>query len=730
MKVDMNKLMEQPPRKPCRGLVIGLTSLMLCLCLAAGGIVAYSVSNKSGVLAEGNYDRAEANPSFTVQQVADVTVPDAETGGIVGYDGELVQCHTSLYKDYVTDWNTANTIGQMALAGDGFQLKEVWFGYDASSENESDFAIAEVNGDMDSIILTNNSENASLSAVKDGRYVQSGDNTYTICVADGMVVRLVFEEAEDWTYEDASVYDYDITDGGYYLEDDWYSKGALMATSAAADEEGAVYIDAVAGGINSESNYKASGTKLVFGSEGTGTDGADALGFGLVAGLDAYGNIRWADDISAPSLFNGSAKGKTEYDDNYSLGFAVKGYNKTLSCVESEWGTAADGLDSVGEFWIVDDAPSSGTDGHDLLWGEGSGIWYYRSDDRAPMQLEAEGEAHNRYFGLKYTEDFVLEPGYTGPMSVLAMADDDLWVLAARIGEDGRVITDSVVTVMDLGGTQAGRCYMDMWDVIDPVEYGEEAQEWRLFIFYLERDGEDASLYLNMSLPKEGRSVEAREARSIELTAEDNGAAGDERWFMIKDAADNLYTVTYADGSEKTVAVGVPFTVPDGASVLLDGFGRDDVVAIAEEGTGLCWSSAGDGYAEGSTMQVEAGGSASFLSSEEDGVVTLGANGPNNTYLFTLHLDGHANAPVPLMSEGLEPKGTLFTDKDGEAVVSVKSGEKLLLYGLPEDISLYIVPEAVEGERVAEIVIDDAIVDGSVVMGGSSAYADYTFEKE
>lgn len=786
MKVDMNRLagaaVQETGPGPYRNLVKKGVAFVCCLSLMGAGMLFHAVQMRDSASADEMFDPLLSNPSYTVQQAADVTLPDIQAGdGPVavltmkggGYsatpdeDG-LVKMKTqrvSLYADYKTDWLSADTLEQMAYVSEessAYGLEEVWIGKNPSSNNQSDFLVAKADG-YGKVRFTNNPANPDISLAEGGYYKPAEDGTYTLCIEDGTVVRLVFGEKDGWSYADAAVYDYDVTDGGYYREDDYYHLGEKRDTSGALDEAGPVHVDAILSGINSPRNYKGAGAKLAFGADKIGMDLAEESLTGELDNLNIYnytqqektdmtgatlglaksvardGNIVWADGVSAPLLFAGNAEGKTEYPEEYSLGFTDRGVMQVLSSVESEWGTAADGLEKLGQpFWILDGAPSFATDGHDIAWGTGDeNLLYYRSGDRAAEVLpaSADGLEHNRYFGLSWTMDFTLEPGYTGPLNVFGISDDDLWVFAARLDENGRVMEETAVQAVDLGGVHeraGGWC--DLWDVIEKVPADGEAQDWRLFVFSLERDGDGAELYFACSLPEKAERA-GRETGTIMVEASNyESVKGAVRSFVLNNGGHDFYKLTYDDGRELTITDGEPFQIASGSFASIDGMDTGTVFKVRETGRENVWHSTGDGYTAGNEAQCTVGHShrIRFLSTVDSGTLTLAAAAegePEHGYGFTIRLKGMKEKEVQAMDGFNNPLGTQFTDKEGDIRVSLAAGEILTLYGLPDGTEFEVSPDEAAGWHLAEILLDNASAEGVNTSGSFPAYVIYRYEQ-
>lgn len=557
MKVDMEKLAGRPlPGHTRYRMLVVAGCLASCLVLSGAGVTGYRVLSGVRVSADDPVSQKEAAPRFTVQHMADIQAPDIQPGDgdipVYAQDGTMSHVDVTddgllktvagsmrLYQDYETDFMKTGTVEQMSFLNgmdgaqsEGYALKEIWFGQDPSSGNQSDFLVLDVpvsgdtgRPDLSKVTVTNNPTHPALSTAEGGRYVPDGDGNYTVCLADGDVVRLVFSQSQSYAYGQAELYDYDVSDGGYYLDGDYFHRGDRKATSGIGREKGSVYVDMMACGIHAPSGYTGDGARFAFGSQYIGTDlggearrgdpldtvnipnyasGVSGTGVaeGLVSGMGADGGLLFSDGLSAPALFSPQeVGGRTDYvEGEYSFLFAVSGNTHTLQGVESLDGTTGglpvfsqtdDGY--TNHAWFLDGAPSAGTDGHDPLIGASSGsMQYYRTDDRAPLPIRAsdDGQPHNAFFGFRHTVDFTLSPGYCGPLSFLGISDDDMWVFLSQVDSDGNMVEGSTVQVADLGGVHdvCGR-YADLWDILGKVPYGGEEQHFRLSVYWLERDG-------------------------------------------------------------------------------------------------------------------------------------------------------------------------------------------------------------------------------------------------
>lgn len=239
--------------------------------------------------------------------------------------------------------------------------------------------------DPSKFVFTNYPQNPNISRNKEGelpkpgdRLEASGNESLTILVQEGTVIRLVFRTTlGEYIKENVNFFDYDITSG--YIYDEKNSTAHPTSTQTSWDQsESGYYASTGKEGINSDSNVAdETGVRYAFGNDnaGTGLGGlvwkgqkinmANPLAaneqdnlvgkasFGLVSGLhtettDAWekGTLQWADGIAAPAIFDPSkdsvvpgkpnyVKGKTNYvEDEFRLIFSRQGGTYSLNRVE------------------------------------------------------------------------------------------------------------------------------------------------------------------------------------------------------------------------------------------------------------------------------------------------------------------------------------------------------------------------------------------------------------
>ncbi len=313
-------------------------------------------------------------------------------------------------------------------------------------------------------------------------------------------------------------------------------------------------------GVPAKLNMTNSGNRAGMSRWGSRFYGPSLRGttFSLAQGVNSNGSIHWSDGVNAPPIFstdegdlnpdgiNNSNKiqGKTAYlqysaygaentEENYSLQFSRLGGTYTLSGVKKNDGTQVSSkLNKFeknaseiysNEFWPMDSASSFGADGHDLKFGNKNLQQNRRCIGGVLPSSDDEVNDHNSYFGMTTYFDFVLQPGYCGPLNYFFYGDDDLLVFLSetKVAEDGTVtvIPNSTKQVADIGGVHSSMgMYVTLWDFIDGAEpitnedgekistgipYESETKTYRLSIYYTERGASGSSCYMRFSLPFE-----------------------------------------------------------------------------------------------------------------------------------------------------------------------------------------------------------------------------------
>ena len=575
---------EKPPKKK-RGFLLFILTAVL-----AAGILTCIYFFGLGRPMGSPVSESKADPTFTVQVYGEAAVPefmeedgeipvlfaDGETryvkpreDGTLPYETGMVR----LYADDTTSFAQGHTEEELSpLAGvEGYELLAIQVGTDPEGEFVS------YRGDS---VLTNNPEAGEGYAY----------------IPEGGIVRFVYTGTEGtYTYADADVFDLDVTDGGYYRR---VNEKAIHETSGQAEEEGAIYVKTMEEGIHTPENYEGEGMRLSFGGEGIPTgyfgeeiNASGEVKTGMVSGLDGEGNLLFSEGTAFLPLFTEEElTGKTWYGDGaYSFAYEKRGVSETLYAVESEWGTAAEGLTSVDAgFWIGDVRPSFGTDGHDIAWGNGSEDTRYLTEDGSEaLPATRYREIHNLFFGYRQERTFTLTPGYVGPLSLFACADDDLWVFLTPEGGEASL-------VLDLGGMHGAQgAYVDLWDVLSPIPYGEEGETYTLTVLGLERDGVDALLYLETNLP-DGELPEG-ERRDVSVSAQESGS------FVFDNGTRNLYWAEYPDGTGFDLVSGEPFPLEAGQEIVIRGITGG---TLTREGEGETWHGADGSYEKGNAADL------------------------------------------------------------------------------------------------------------------------------
>lgn len=400
-----------------------------------------------------------------------------------------------------------------------YELIELWILKDGKSADSVNPADWDVYTNINDLHFTNREQ-----SVVDG----------TILIEDNTVIRMVYRTSSGDFSNGVTFYDYDTTNGRIYATSSNASNEVNPLSSAAAGGSYYVKTDNSSGtdqqGINDESNYSGSGTKLAFGNNNTRvglelkqwngntlnrfnelnrTYGGGST-FELVSGLE-NGRIKYSNGVIAPNLFNeGAATGKTQIDGR-SLIFNRVGDTYTLSSILNDSGntvignlhqfvgrTFDNGAKTIwsNDFWPMDwvhDYSNNYANGHDMKTG---GSDTKTTAVGAPLKAGGsitedypasdDGIAHNNYFGMHYTVEFTLTEDYIGPLEYLFFGDDDMWVFL-----------DDVL-VCDIGGVHSSVGeYVNLWDWVEKGSSGTHT----LSFFYTERGASGSSCYMHFTLP-------------------------------------------------------------------------------------------------------------------------------------------------------------------------------------------------------------------------------------
>ena len=350
--------------------------------------------------------------------------------------------------------------------------------------------------------------------------MQSTDGD-TIWIKNGATIKLEFDPTIGQHTNAVAFYDYDITDGYIYTDNNWSGKTAVSQQGT-----GFWYANTAQHGINDPANYSGNGTKFGFGnSEGLvpkkglgdvvwkdrsgisntpnkANDGQfKGCTFGIVAGRQ-NGNLIYANGLDVPNLFNESGKamtGKTAYTD-YSLQFNREGDTYTLVAVNGA-GTYGQNLDKLyrtrknwngsktmysNDFWPMDGNATHGTDGHDLKFGDGQGKMSDGVNEKPTPDADYDGVLHNAYFGMQFDFEFTIPEGYTGPLDYCFFGDDDLWLF----------LNDQLIC--DIGGVHSSVGeYVNLRDYIPEGTSGT----YQLHLYFTERGASGSTCWMQFTLP-------------------------------------------------------------------------------------------------------------------------------------------------------------------------------------------------------------------------------------
>ncbi len=410
-----------------------------------------------------------------------------------------------------------------------YSISEIWVlkpGKSSTSINRDDWTIYSYSP-ATPIYFTNRAESATANR---------------IYLADGTVMRFVYNESSSYFSNDADFFDYDISDGYIYN-----ASGTRYNTTAQDAYSTTQYWSMRTSNYGINNFTAASGTvKLAFGNVNTGTDygnntwngqslnkynsasGIFGCTFGLVTGLNGNGLPVFANGVTAPDMFSPqNGTGKTYLDDYY-LSFARTGDNYVLSSVNEKATDYAvvDGLllfhnpgytyngtttryTSIftNNFWPMDAAPTFGADGHDMIFG---GVAQYKNallqfkngTAKGTLPPGDDGLHHNSYFGMTYKINFTLDADYVGPLEYMFYGDDDMWVFL-----DGRL-------VCDIGGVHSSvGQYVNLRDYLPLGSSGNHT----LSFFYTERGASGSTCYMQFTLPSVDSNLTQVEPNTLEL---------------------------------------------------------------------------------------------------------------------------------------------------------------------------------------------------------------------
>lgn len=360
---------------------------------------------------------------------------------------------------------------------------------------------------------------------------------HTINAPNGTLVRIVCKPIATKLNTNVVFYDYDITDGGYYLSyDDVANRTNQVASvNMGADLEAGkvLHLRTDYFGINSLYNYADDGrAKLAFGNGNIGvkwqdesyTDGTlqikinqinrGASGLSTFKGasyciakeLDENGFIVYNENLDVPLLFNeGPAVGKSIYrnyqlqwdreGDMYTLAAVVgaEPYCQSLRTFVNPSPTAGTVYTNIwtNDFWPLDAAPSANGYGHDITFGEykyvnQQQITFLRDDHMQRIPISDCGHSHNAYFGMQFSMSFTIPERYTGPLEYQFFGDDDMWVFL-----DNKLICD-------IGGIHSALGeFVNLWDYIGKDDH----EEHTLSVYFMERGASGSTCWIRFYLP-------------------------------------------------------------------------------------------------------------------------------------------------------------------------------------------------------------------------------------
>ena len=399
----------------------------------------------------------------------------------------------------------------------------------------------------ESVHFTNRKETADEDTSKNTVFLDSSN--------DSIVIRLVYDATVAEYNNTVSFYDYDISSGVYYTNQECTNEVSSDLYDS-YDDTAKIFLNTGKQGINHNDNYViGNGTvKLAFGNENCGTGlgsnqilvsngdnlingfnnnnkyipAGDTRGayngctFGLTKGLRDDGTLIYHDDIKAAPLFNEEnvgVTGKTVYNNNYELTFDRTGDTYTLSAVYNTVTkeNVLSNLDVFGNpasythiwtnnFWPMDGVRSHGTKGHDVIFGSNvtkdlrnhkdTPKTYGGETDDEPLPVSDDGVHHNSFFGMHFKVDFELTPDYIGPLEYYFFGDDDMWVYLSVKGKEAEA-----ELICDIGGVHSAVGeYVNLWDYIDKYNRTDDVT-YTLHFFYTERGASGSTCFMRFTLP-------------------------------------------------------------------------------------------------------------------------------------------------------------------------------------------------------------------------------------
>lgn len=355
------------------------------------------------------------------------------------------------------------------------------------------------------------------------KYSFPGSGDETITLTKNSVIRFIYEplKTENALIQDATFYDWNVTDGsGVDIPDGYYNGWAISQGSADGwfdvywtdqginnvhdnnNFNGGNDTNSLAVGLESNGiyHYKASakipGTNKLLNVHTQGTSGVK----GIVTGVNENGPI-YAEGVYDADLFNNEPHtGKhiaNDYDlvfdrngDTYTFTAVNKGENSVLTDLETFWETYDDGKKNLfsNNFWPLDTIEKYS--GKDPLWGDytqagGSGARGQQL--RAIVPRSDDGEVHNWFFGMRYDFEFTIGD-YTGPLNFYFRGDDDFWLFI-----DGEL-------VVGLGGIHSSIGELCSLEYLR-AEGRDLNQKHKATIIYAERGGTGSTCYMEFTMP-------------------------------------------------------------------------------------------------------------------------------------------------------------------------------------------------------------------------------------
>ena len=553
--------------------------------------------------------------------------------------------------------------------------------------------------------------------------------------------------------------------------------------------------------------------------------------FSLGQGVNENGSIKWSEGVNAPPIFStakdtlnsdgidnpNGIQGKTEYlkysgygtensKENYNLQFSRLGGTYTLSGVKNNKGKQVSSkLDKISknksslysnEFWPMDYASSYGTDGHDLKFGnlnskdlrnfvgiDGSGA---KVSGALPTSDDQNND-HNSYFGMTTYFDFVLQPGYCGPLNYFFYGDDDLLVFLSEttVSEDGTVTVDHTksVQVADMGGVHSSLgMYVDLWEFIDGAEdiknsdgeiiatgipNKDNKKTYRLSVYYTERGASGSSCYMRFTVPFEELAtnpITFDQAIQIEKNVKSNSKEDKGVYAFQLDLTTpngnsmvNQYPYKRYDANGKEISTsnasivsGTKFFLKDGEKVLISHLPKDtekdlekgygytvrelgridssskgypddlnpgDVTVIPltpKDSTTFMTGTIKDGLGQKLILGVDYGDEfdknnyVRFINATDPGMLELekqlsvDTQSTDKDFNFNVYFTKADGTPLNSLSWFKSPTDVESPNwveqsdielQDGKGVLSIKAGEKVLIYNLPKGAT-YTITEA------------------------------------